>query len=257
LKAAIDGDRLVVMTFAHWSLVDPYSAILMGVPGNIGVDFYDWGPNPQGSGSPGGDALLEGWNLASDPHVATGHTVTVVGYRVDCDPDGDGPLPQTDWVVVHDTWRATPTNVAVPWADVSNPENPREHWEGDPTGPDYRATSWWVSSIVADPQGDWDSDGIPDVWEQENALDATDPSDADEDSDNDGLTNIEEYQQGTDPQNSDTDGDTMADGLEVKRGTDPNLAEWVPGPALSIIGLTVLSVALLGMVGYRLFARRR
>ena len=41
------------------------------------------------------------------------------------------------------------------------------------------------------------------------------------DTDNDGLTNAEEAQLGTDPNDGDTDGDTYADGGEVLSGTDP------------------------------------
>jgi len=257
LRAEIDGDKPVVITFAHWNLVNPHSAMLMGVSGNIGVTFYDWDAVPGETGSPGGGADPEVWNSVDNPHLATGHTVLAVGYRMDCDPDGSGPLPLTDWVVVHDNWASTPTNVAVPWADVSNPENPKDRWGHDPADSDYTARSWWLSSIIASPPDDWDEDGMPDLWEQENRLNSIDPDDADADPDEDGLTNLEEYQQETDPNNPDTDGDTMPDGQEVERGTDPNLAEWVPGPALSIFGLALLSVALLGMVGYRLLSARR
>ncbi|MFP3896131.1 MAG: protein kinase domain-containing protein [Anaerolineales bacterium] len=41
------------------------------------------------------------------------------------------------------------------------------------------------------------------------------------DSDGDGLTNAEELQWGTDPNNRDTDGDTLLDGEEVAMGTSP------------------------------------
>src|SRR3989344_9371311 len=41
------------------------------------------------------------------------------------------------------------------------------------------------------------------------------------DSDGDGLTNAQELQQGTDPNNPDTDGDGFSDGEEVEKGTDP------------------------------------
>ena len=42
-----------------------------------------------------------------------------------------------------------------------------------------------------------------------------------EDADGDGLTNLEEYKNGTNPINSDTDGDGMPDGWEVRYGLDP------------------------------------
>lgn len=45
---------------------------------------------------------------------------------------------------------------------------------------------------------DFDNDGIPDSWEKKYDL-KYDVNDADEDPDNDGLTNLEEYKQGTNP----------------------------------------------------------
>jgi hypothetical protein len=58
-------------------------------------------------------------------------------------------------------------------------------------------------------------DGIPDDWKVAHGLDPNDPYVALEDPDHDGLTNLEEYQYGTDPQNPDTDGDGLSDGDEV------------------------------------------
>jgi hypothetical protein len=58
-------------------------------------------------------------------------------------------------------------------------------------------------------------DGIPDDWKIAHGLDPHDPLLAYEDPDHDGLTNLEEYQYGTDPNNPDTDGDGLSDGDEV------------------------------------------
>jgi hypothetical protein len=58
-------------------------------------------------------------------------------------------------------------------------------------------------------------DGIPDDWKVAHGLDPSDPYVAMEDPDGDGLTNLEEYQAGTDPHNPDTDGDGLSDGDEV------------------------------------------
>jgi hypothetical protein len=58
-------------------------------------------------------------------------------------------------------------------------------------------------------------DGIPDDWKVAHGLDPHDPYVAMEDPDGDGLTNLEEYQYGTDPNNPDTDGDGLSDGDEV------------------------------------------
>ncbi|HUT71646.1 MAG TPA: C25 family cysteine peptidase [Desulfatiglandales bacterium] len=60
---------------------------------------------------------------------------------------------------------------------------------------------------------DWDGDGLPDDWEIAHGLNPG-VNDAYLDSDFDGLTNLEEYEMGTDPLNPDTDGDGILDGDE-------------------------------------------
>jgi len=67
----------------------------------------------------------------------------------------------------------------------------------------------------------WDSDGdgLPDSWEISHFGDLIqNPGD---DYDHDELTNLQEYQHGTDPTKWDTDGDGVNDGTEVAQGTDP------------------------------------
>jgi autotransporter-associated beta strand protein len=66
---------------------------------------------------------------------------------------------------------------------------------------------------------DADSDGLPDWWE---LLHTNPPSttglNPGNDLDNDGLTNLQEYQLGTNPNNPDTDNDGLMDGVETNTG---------------------------------------
>lgn len=68
---------------------------------------------------------------------------------------------------------------------------------------------------------DQDGDGMEDSWEIENGLDPDNPDDATEDADGDGLSNAEEFDLKTDPNNTDSDGDGITDAVEVNNGTDP------------------------------------
>lgn len=84
---------------------------------------------------------------------------------------------------------------------------------------------------------DSDSDGMEDAWETANGLTVgIDDSalDADSNGGADGLTNLEEYQRGTDPQDADTDDDNLLDGVETdtgifvnssNTGTDPTIPD--------------------------------
>ena len=67
---------------------------------------------------------------------------------------------------------------------------------------------------------DNDGDGLPDWWEvQYFGLNLGYSGSGDPD--NDELTNLQEYQQGTNPQDSDSDNDGMPDGWEVQNGLNP------------------------------------
>jgi len=96
---------------------------------------------------------------------------------------------------------------------------------------DYKEFRWWGGYWSADPDNDGlhmlldpdsDNDGMPDGWEMDNRLLPAQSRDAQEDPDGDGLTNVEEYQHGTNPKAADTDGDGLSDGDEVNiYGSDP------------------------------------
>lgn len=68
---------------------------------------------------------------------------------------------------------------------------------------------------------DNDQDGIADEWEERYNLTSTRKMDALLDDDGDGLSNVEEFIEGTDPLESDTDRDGVGDGMEKEQGSDP------------------------------------
>ena len=68
---------------------------------------------------------------------------------------------------------------------------------------------------------DNDADEMLDTWEIKYDLNPNDPSDAAKDKDRDGLSNLAEYNLGTNPAKADTDGDGYTDKQEVDAGSDP------------------------------------
>jgi hypothetical protein len=77
---------------------------------------------------------------------------------------------------------------------------------------------------VIDSGADGDSDGMSDLWEENNGLNPI-IDDGLDDLDGDGLANRIEYFFDTDPGKSDTDDDLLPDAIEVAFGTDPIAAD--------------------------------
>jgi T5SS/PEP-CTERM-associated repeat protein len=57
-------------------------------------------------------------------------------------------------------------------------------------------------NLILNPDADADGDGIPNGWEQVRGLDPFNPFDAADDNDSDGMSNLQEYLAGTDPNSS-------------------------------------------------------
>ncbi len=107
------------------------------------------------------------------------------------------------------------------------------------------SSSLTTSSLPIKSQAaDTDGDGIPDSWAISRGLDPN-ISAAQNDDDGDGLTNLQEYQNHTDPQHSDTDRDGYSDGDEIAQGIDPNDFGSNPGSSSSVLADVIMALRVL------------
>ncbi len=98
------------------------------------------------------------------------------------------------------------------WAEMGSGTNPKvADTDEDGLSDGAEALTHLTNPLSADT----DSDGMPDGWELAHGLHPLEVADAGADADVDGLTNRLEYENGTDPNESDTDGDELLDGAEV------------------------------------------
>jgi uncharacterized membrane protein len=146
-----------------------------------------------------GDSLPDGFEIASgpgfDPNVKTDPTL---------DTDGDG---LTD---VQEAKLGT------------SPKNTDSDGDGLKDGAEDANKNGTVDAGETNPaSSDTDADGLADGFELANGLNPTSAADASLDADLDGLSNLTEFQKGTDLKKPDTDGDGLGDGAEVTLATDP------------------------------------
>lgn len=81
-----------------------------------------------------------------------------------------------------------------------------------------RAGQHRLDLLVSLPADDTDGDGIPDWWEDLHGLNRLSPTDALADNDGDGLSNLEEFKLGTDPNSSNTDPTLLTPSILVPAG---------------------------------------
>lgn len=134
-------------------------------------------------------------------------------------------------VILYDVYLSYQTPIPVKTADslqeieyiLYNLTKGTYYWKVIPTIAGLEGTcisGTWNFTVTIEDSPDEDGDGMPDSWESIYGLD-TERDDSAEDRDIDGLTNLEEYLNGTIPTNNDSDGDGMPDGWEVEYGLNP------------------------------------
>mgnify|MGYP005846224917 CR=1 FL=1 len=194
--------------YLNLAAVNPYTAEITGSTNNpvtVAAAFAPTlpiNPSPNGGIVPGGTVELSWQNFAPNSggdvwvDVWFGTDPESLTQVVTADPDGLNLTAFTTQTLPADTyyWRVD------------------SYLDGAPSGTPVTGTLLTFTII------DTDDDGLPDEWEE---LYFNDPTVANpgDDPDGDGLTNLQEFERGTDPTGTDTDADGLDDKVETNTGT--------------------------------------
>ena len=203
------------ITYAHDALTniscgalrdDVPSQLVTNLPAgsdNEGFVLHNWAISFKQQSDNDADGLPDGWEVNNGLNPADASDATT-------DPDSDG------------------LNNTEEHANGTDPNN--SDTDGDGLSDSYEVNTSFTSPVDADSDDDGlndndeinthstdplsadsDGDGMSDGWEVQAGLNPLDNNDALDDADADGLTNLEEYENGTDPNLADTDADGLTD----------------------------------------------
>jgi len=230
-----DGDGLLDGDEVHDLKTDPNNTDTDGDGMPDGWEFHHWlsptsSEGPDGPpGDPDADGLtnIDEFHQGTDPQnpdtdsdgLTDGQEVNVYStLPTNADTDGDG---LADGLEVHEI--GTDANASDTDSDGLTDGEEVNFYSTLPTLPDTDGDGlndgFEVHELKTDPNDiDTDKDGLNDAWEFTHQLSPTSSQGQDGslgDPDTDGLSNIDEFNQATDPQNPDTDGDGLTDGEEI------------------------------------------
>jgi hypothetical protein len=149
LMQEINDGNPVKLDFLHWNIQKTGYKFFDPAVSEDTIYIYQWDVPVDTSAVQGPENPSEKWNLeAGESNI--GHAVTCVGYMPAYTPP-NSILPPDDYVIVHDNWRTTPKDIAIPWQDfnIAMPSVTAIIWVRPPYHPDLTITTVKASNDTA------------------------------------------------------------------------------------------------------------